>query len=84
MNRLQKHCSTLKLLHQAKPSLRKAILERGPDDLIRTICDCAIVNRKISLKKKRSVIQKGGFLGALLGAVIPAIASLVDGLTSRR
>ena len=42
MNRLKKHASTLKLLHKAKPSLRKAIISNGNDELIRCICECAL------------------------------------------
>ena len=36
-----------------------------------------LTNKKISHKKKKKLLQKGGFLGALLGAVIPALISLV-------
>ena len=109
MNRLRSQASTLQLLHKAKPSLQKAIIANGNDQLIRCICDCALnvlkgnapisqqdkrrlgrhkenlrklVNRRISLKKKRQVLQTGGFLGALLSAVIPAIGSLI-GLARR-
>ena len=35
-----------------------------------------LVDRKLSLKKKRNIIQTGGFLPALLGAVIPILGSL--------
>ena len=42
MNRFKKHVSTLKLLHKAKPSLRKAIISNGNDELIRCICECAL------------------------------------------
>jgi len=42
-----------------------------------------LVDRKNFLKKKRKVIQVGGFLGALLSAVIPTVASLIGGLASR-
>jgi len=42
-----------------------------------------LVDRKVSVKKKRKVIQVGGFLGALLSAVIPTVASLIGGLASR-
>ena len=110
MNGLKKHASTLKLLHKAKPSLRKAIISKGHDKLIRCICECALnilhghapisqkyknqlsrrkkclrklADRKISLKHKRKVIQNGGFLGALLSAVIPTVASLIGGLASK-
>ena len=42
MNRLKKHASTLKLLHKAKTSLRKAIISKGHDELIRCICKCTL------------------------------------------
>ena len=88
MNRLKKHASTLKLPHKAKPSLRKAIISHGNDELIRCICECTLnvlqghapisqqhknclsrhqkglrelTDRKVSLKNKRKIIQKGGF-----------------------
>ena len=35
-----------------------------------------LTDRKLSLKKKRKVIQSGGFLSALLGAAIPILGSL--------
>ena len=37
---------------------------------------CMLADRKLSLKKKRNIIQSGGFLPALLGAVIPILGSL--------
>jgi hypothetical protein len=37
----------------------------------------ALALKKTGLSKRRRLIQKGGFLGALLPAVIPIIASLV-------
>jgi len=38
---------------------------------------------KVSLKRKRQIIQKGGFLAPLLSVVIPAIASLLTGFSRR-
>ena len=35
-----------------------------------------LVDRKLSLKKKKNIIQSGGLLPALLGAVIPILESL--------
>ena len=35
-----------------------------------------LVDRKLSLKKKRNIIQSGDFLPALLGAVIPILGGL--------
>ena len=37
-----------------------------------------------SVASKKKVLQKGGFLGALLGAIVPALGSLVSGLIPRR
>ena len=42
MNRLRKHSNTLKFLHSAKPSLRKAVIAKASPDLIKTICDCSL------------------------------------------
>jgi len=110
MNRLRSQASTLHLLHKAKPSLQKAIIANGNEQLIRCICDCALnvlkgndpisqqdkkrlekhkenlrhlANRRVSLKKKRKVLLSGGFLGALLTAVLPAIGSLLGGLMQK-
>ena len=51
MERLRKNASTLKLLHKAKPSLRKAILTTASPELIRCICDCAlnVLHRNIAI-----------------------------------
>ena len=51
MERLRKNASTLKLLHKAKPSLRKAILTKALPELIRCICDCAlnVLHRNIAI-----------------------------------
>ena len=35
-----------------------------------------LIDRKLSLKKKRNVIQSGGFLSTLLAAAIPILGSL--------
>ena len=53
MERLRKNASTLKLLHKAKPSLRKAILTKASPELIRCICDCAlnVLHRNILLHR---------------------------------
>ena len=36
-----------------------------------------LANKKTSTKKKKRILQKGGFLGALLAAAIPTITSVV-------
>ena len=110
MNRLRSQSSTLHLLHKAKPSLRKAIIANGNEELIRCICDCALnilkgnapisqqdkrrlgrhkqnlrklTNRRFSLKKKRKVLQSGGFLSSILTAILPVIGSLLGGLSQQ-
>jgi len=42
MNRLRSQASTFHLLHKAKPSLQKAIITYGNEQIIRCICDCAL------------------------------------------
>ncbi len=32
-----------------------------------------LVDKKVSLKKKKSILQRGGFVGALLTAVLPLV-----------
>ena len=39
--------------------------------------------KKTSLAKRKQLLQRGGFIGALLPAIIPAVASLLGGLFSR-
>jgi hypothetical protein len=39
----------------------------------------ALALKKTSFIKRKRLLQKGGFLGALLPAIIPAVASLVSG-----
>ena len=38
-----------------------------------------LVNKKVSLKKKRSVLQTGGFLGVLLKPVLSVLGGLLGG-----
>ena len=102
MDRLKRNASTIKLLCGANP-LRKAVVEKSKDDLIRCLCDISfnilkgtapisqqhknrlakhksslrrLIDCKLPLKKKRKIIQSGGFLSALLGAAIPLLGSL--------
>ena len=39
--------------------------------------------KKHSVVKKKQIIQKGGFLGALLGSVVPALISTLIAATSK-
>ena len=43
----------------------------------------ALASKKTSLVKRKRLLQKGGFIGALLPAIIPAIASLLGGIFNR-
>ena len=107
MNRLRKHSGTLTLLQKVPPGLKKVILSKASDDLVRCICDIShnvlsgtaeisrphkkrlakhknslrkLADRKLPLSRKKKIIQKGGFLGALLSAAIPAITGLLSNL----
>jgi len=40
----------------------------------------ALALKKTSLKKKRTILQRGGFLGALLPPVLTVLSSLLGGL----
>ena len=42
-----------------------------------------LTNPKLSLKQKQRVIQKGGFLGALLSAALPIVTNLLGSLASK-
>ena len=39
-----------------------------------------LANKRASLQSKKKVLQRGGFIPALLGTVIPIVASLIGGL----
>jgi len=56
---------------------QKTRLRRNKSDLRRLIL------KKTSLAKKRKILQKGGFLLAILSAVIPIVGSLIAGAISR-
>jgi len=43
-----------------------------------------LVLKKTALGKKRKILQKGGFLSAILSAAIPVIGSLIAGAVNRR
>ena len=46
---------------------------------LRTLAD-----RKKSQKVKKRTLQSGGFLGALLSTILPAVTGLIGGLVNRR
>ena len=43
----------------------------------------ALASKRTSLVKRKQLLQRGGFIGALLPAIIPAIASLIGGFAGR-
>lgn len=91
----------LYILKDAKPSVRKALLEKANPEIIKTICEISkntlngnsrlstvaknkiekykkqirmLSSPKASFKsKKKLIIQNGGFLPALLGAVLSGV-----------
>ena len=42
-----------------------------------------LAKKSVSIKHKRKIVQRGGFLGTLLSTIIPAIAGLVGGLVKK-
>ena len=42
-----------------------------------------LASKSTSLTKRKQLLQRGGLIGALLPAIIPAVASLLGGLFSR-
>jgi hypothetical protein len=106
--RLRRFAPYLRLLHKAKPSVRKSMLKSQCDnkDFIHCICECAknllkgnvplsstqkgqlfrrkklrrkLVLKKTSLKDKKKIVQRGGFLSALLAPLIKIIGGLFAG-----
>lgn len=43
-----------------------------------------LTKRRHSLKKRRQIIQRGGFLSALLGAVLPALLTSIITVASKK
>ena len=41
-DRLKKHLELMKILHKAKPKLKKGILANVDDDVIKCICECCL------------------------------------------
>jgi hypothetical protein len=41
-----------------------------------------LAQRRVSLREKKKIIQKGGFLGALLGPIASVLGGLLGGLNS--
>ncbi len=105
-NRLKRHIHLLHVLHNAKPQLRKAILEKIDNDAVRCLCECChnLLNGFVDLKteqrkqliphrstlrklgskglslknKKKLLVQKGGFLSALIGPLLAVAATLLS------
>lgn len=74
---IQQFVSQVKKLRRAKlrPSLRKRLARQSK--MLRSL-----TNSKTSVKKKRKMLQRGGFLPLLLAA-LPAIGSIAGGILSR-
>ena len=39
-----------------------------------------LISKKLSLNKKRRILQKGGFLGALIGPIVSVLGGLLGGV----
>ena len=103
--RIKRNWDWLKVIKQANPVQRKAILATASDDLILAICEIvdnvlhgtvklnpkqrSAVNKYKNIlritadkkvtktKKKKALIQKGGFLPIVLGPALALIASFI-------
>lgn len=102
--RLRRYGPLLKLLANATPEIRKAVLRGGDPDFMRCLCECALnvlngavpltqaqkrkllpyktglrtlIKKTVPLYRKQAIVQKGGFLGALLA---PIAISVLGGL----
>jgi len=103
--RMKRNFHFLKALETAPPTMRKAMLKTGDDELMCSICEIcsnilqgvvkltpnqkrdlmkykweirALQNRDIKMKKKkRMLIQKGGFLPLVLAPALSLLASLL-------
>ena len=100
---MKKYASTLLMLRNAKPKVRKAAIAKANKNLINSLCECSrnilkgtvplkkahvrrlkrykndlrtLNKKRISLKKKKIILQKGGFLGALLNPLVGLLVSL--------
>ena len=100
MDRLKKHCDILKLLYQAKPKVRAALIEDASPELLTCLAECSLnilkgnvpldssqkeklrrqrhklrllASKKVSKTNKKKIIQKGGFLSALLAPIVGGI-----------
>ena len=93
-SRVRRHILCLQFLKtQKNAKLRKAIIDNSDNDLVCTLCECALnilqenvavtpqqktqlrkykkhlralASKKVTMTKKRKVLQTGGFLSALL------------------
>ena len=100
MERLKKHCDILKLLYQAKPKVRAALIQDASPELLTCLAECSLnilkgnvpltrtqkeklrrqrhklrllANKHVSQTNKKKVVQKGGFLSALLAPIVGGI-----------
>ena len=66
---IKQFCSRIRRLRNAKLPSKKATHLRRHSKQIRKL-----INKKTSLKiKRRMLSQRGGFFGAILGALLPAV-----------
>ena len=44
----------------------------------------SVVKKRLALKKKKQILQKGGFLGALLGTLTPLLIEGISAAVKKR
>ena len=102
---IKRQFNVLRVLKQATPKLRRAIVENSTSDLILALCEIIhnvlsgtvkltsaerkslkrhqallrkIADKSIPIKKKRALlVQRGGFLPALLGPALGLLATII-------
>ena len=55
---------------------QKKMLAKHKEDLRK------LIDKKISIKKKRQILQNGGFIGTLLGPIVSILSGLLGGNAS--
>ena len=102
--RLKRNALCFCFLAKAETALAMAIIEKGDENLVRRLCECAhnilegnvplnkrqkrrlrrykvdlraLVQRKTALHERKRILQKGGFVGALLGPLATSLLALV-------
>jgi len=105
MRRRRSNFHRLHALKEARPKLRRAIIENSDKELLNSISECSlnvlkgtvklsdrkkrklrkfkhqlrtIVDKRVPLaRKKKLIIQRGGFIVSHLTAVLPALAAII-------